>query len=112
MADFSFIRGDSCPLKFQITDSKDEPVLKDDISSLTLTCRKFNFKLSPVIFQKSIDDFTYNEDDGYYYFSFEPEDTRELRYGEYNFDIQAVFSDGYVKTLKSSFGLTAEDTIY
>ena len=41
-----------------------------------------------------------------------PEDTRSLKYGLYNFDIQATFTDGYVKSLKSSFQLTQEDTIF
>lgn len=112
MADFSFIRGDSFPIKFKITDSDGSPILKNGLSSLFLTCRKSNTKSSPILFQKKIEDFYYDEDDTFYYISFEPEDTRELKYGEYNFDIEATFTDGYVKTLKSSFEITAEDTIY
>lgn len=112
MADFSFIRGDSYPMKFQITDSEGNPVLKDSLTALTLTCRSNNFKLSPIVIQKQIDDFDYNNEDNYYYVSFLPIDTRSLNYGEYNFDIQATFTDGYIKTLKSSFEITQEDTIY
>lgn len=105
-----FIRGDSCPLKFQIKDVEENTVLKVDLKSLYLTCRKSNSRYSEVIFQKDIDDFDY--EDGYYFISIRPRDTRELPYDTYNFDIQATFTDGEVQTLKGEITLTDEDTIY
>lgn len=106
----SFIRGDSCPLKFQIRDVEEKIVLKEDLNSLYLTCRKSNSKYSEVIFQKDINDFGY--EDEYYFINIEPQDTRELPYDTYNFDIEATFRDGEVQTLKSEFVITDEDTIY
>lgn len=106
----SFIRGDSCPLKFQINDVKKNPVLKENLISLYLTCRKFNNQYSKILFQKEISDFDY--EDGYYFINIEPKDTRELPYDTYNFDIEATFNDGEVQTLKSEFTITDEDTIY
>lgn len=106
----SFIRGDSCPLKFQIRDVEDKTVLKEDLNSLYLTCRKYNSKYSETVFQKNIKDFNY--EDEYYFVNIEPEDTRELPYDTYNFDIEATFRDGEVQTLKSEFIITDEDTIY
>lgn len=105
-----FIRGDSCPLKFPILDVEENPVLKDGLISLFLTCRKNNTKYSEAIFQKNIDDFDY--EDGYYFINIEPQDTRELPYDTYNFDIEATFTDGEVQTLKGEFIITDEDTIY
>lgn len=105
-----FIRGDSCFLKFQILDVEESPVLKAELSSLFLTCRKLNNKNSEVIFQKDIDDFDY--EDEYYFVTIEPQDTQELPYDTYNFDIQATFTDGEVQTLKGEFTITDEDTIY
>ena len=105
-----FIRGDSCPLKFQIQDVEGNTVLKENLISLYLTCRKTNSKYSEKIFQKDINDFNYEND--YYFINIEPEDTRELPYDTYNFDIQATFNDGEVQTLKSEFTITDEDTIY
>lgn len=106
----SFIRGDSCPLKFQIRDVEGKTVLKEDLNSLHLTCRKSNSKYSKVIFEKNINDFGYENE--YYFINIEPQDTRELPYDTYNFDIQATFRDGEVQTLKSEFIITDEDTIY
>lgn len=106
----SFIRGDSCPLKFQINDVEKNPVLKENLISLYLTCRKFNNQYSKILFQKGISDFDY--EDGYYFINIEPKDTRELPYDTYNFDIEATFNDGEVQTLKSEFTITDEDTIY
>ena len=109
---FCFIRGDSFPMKFRIVDANDVSIDKTGLSSLFLTCRKKNTKLSQILFQKKIEDFIYDNEDGFYYIMINPEDTRSLKYGLYNFDIQATFTDGYVKSLKSSFQLTQEDTIF
>lgn len=106
----NFIRGDSCPLKFQIHDVEGNPVLKEDLIGLYLTCRKSNSKYSEIVFQKNINDFGFEND--FYFINIEPQDTRELPYDTYNFDIEATFGDGEVQTLKSEFTITDEDTIY
>ena len=106
----SFIRGDSCPLKFKIQDVEGSSVLKEDLNSLYLTCREANNKYSKIIFKKEIKDFDYEND--YYFINIEPKDTQELPYGTYNFDIQATFLDNEVQTLKGEFTITDEDTIY
>ena len=106
----NFIRGDSCPLKFKINDVEGISVLKTDLISLNLTCRKANSKYSEIVFEKNIDDFNYENE--YYFINIEPQDTQELPYDTYNFDIQATFSDGEVQTLKGEFTITDEDTIY
>ena len=108
----SFIRGDSCPLKFKILDLEENPVSKEGLKSLYLTCRKFNIKNSEIIFQKDISAFNYDDTTQYYFINIEPEDTRELPYDTYNFDIEASFIDGEVQTLKSNFTITDEDSIY
>lgn len=105
-----FIRGDSCPLKFQIMDTEEASVVKEDLTSLYFTCRKTNSKYSEILFQKDIDSFEYENE--YYFINIEPEDTRELPYDTYNFDIEATFNDGEVQTLKGDFTIMEEDTIY
>lgn len=42
-----------------------------------------------VIFQKTIDDMTFDED-GTYHFTIEPEDTENLIYGTYLYDIKVI----------------------
>lgn len=108
----SFIRGDSCPLKFQIHDIEGNSVSKTDLQSLFLTCRKSNNKNSKIIFQKEMNDFKYDDEEKYYFITIEPEDTQELPYDTYNFDIEAKFHDGEVQTIKSEFTITDEDTIH
>lgn len=105
-----FIRGDTCRFKFQIKYADDSIVKKDDIETLILTCRKYNSSKSPVLFSKNKDDFTYTDE--FYYCTIEPEDTQELAYGTYNFDIKCTLTDGYRKTFKGSFTITEEDTIH
>lgn len=105
-----FIRGDSQPFKFKITKQDGSNVNENDIKSLRLTCRKYNSKSSEILFNKNKEDFTFRED--YWHSEFKPEDTRELDYGIYNFDIECTLTDGTVKTLKSQFEITEEDTIY
>lgn len=105
-----FTRGDTLAFKFKINYKNGESVKIEDIEDLVLTCRKFNFKESPILFDKSKDDFRFEKD--YYHCVFMPEDTRELEYGKYNFDIQVTLKGGFIKTLKSEFTITEEDTIY
>jgi len=105
-----FIRGDSQPFKFRIIDNEEKNISSETIEKLILTCRKYNLQSSPVIFDKNKEDFTFEEN--YWHSEFKPEDTRELDYGIYNFDIECTLKDGTVKTLKSQFEITDEDTIY
>ena len=96
--------------KFKITKQGGENVDEKDIKTLTLTCRKYNSKSSTILFNKNKEDFIFK--DNYWHSEFKPEDTRELDYGIYNFDIECTLTDGTVKTLKSQFEITEEDTIY
>ena len=105
-----FIRGDTQPFKFKITDKDGKSISSENIKTLILTCRKYNLKSSAVLFDKNKEDFTFKDD--YWHSEFKPEDTRELDYGIYNFDIECTLKDGTVKTLKSQFEITDEDTIY
>lgn len=110
-ADFSFTRGDTLPLEFSLADGDGNNVAIDSLNSLILTCRKRNTLSSPIIFQKNIEDFEYDSEAKKYTVTIQPEDTRELMYGYYNFDIQVNYG-GVIETRKSSFSLTAEDTIF
>lgn len=108
----SFVRGDSQPLAFEITDENDDIVPFSMIDKIDITCRKRNEKESRILFHKDKRQVAYDNQNLCYIFSINPEDTRELSYGEYNFDIQVTFTDGIIQTLKSKFILTDEDTIY
>lgn len=110
-ADFRFTRGDTMALEFTLSDGEGHNIDIDSVNSITLTCRKRNNLESPIIFQKNKDDFVYDSTKKKYTVTIQPEDTRELSYGFYNYDIQVNYG-GVISTRKSSFRLTAEDTIY
>lgn len=110
MNELSFIRGDSFPFKFDVTNKDGVIMDKTQIKSMILTCRKHASEDSKILFTKNIDDFTF--EDEYYHGCFEPEDTQELNYGKYHFDIEVTSNSGYRKTLKSHFEITEETTIH
>lgn len=106
----SFIRGDTLPLKFKINYKDKNVVQLNDIATLTLTCRKYTNENSPILFKKDKEDFTLSDD--FYHVVIKPENTQNLDYGVYNFDIECVLNDGYTKTLKGEFKITDETTIH
>ena len=109
--ELEFTRGDSYPFYFSIKDKEGTTLTKEDIQTLTLTCRKYPDKNFPEIFSKNIEDFELGEDNCYHC-EFKPEDTQDLRYDTYYFDIEVVLKNGYTKTLFSSFKLTKECTFH
>lgn len=90
------IRGDTAKYKFQRLDANGNVILTaaDEIY--------FTVKETPtkekVVFQKTIDDMTLDED-GTYHFIIEPTNTNGLQYGNYVYDLEIIV-DG-VKTTVS-----------
>lgn len=108
--DIEFVRGDTFPFKFKLSYKDGNVIQKENIEAMVLTCRKYNEEVYPVLFQKSIDDFELKDE--YYHACFNPEDTENLDYGIYNFDIEITLKNGYRKSLVSSFRITQEATIH
>lgn len=96
------VRGDTSPVyKFQ---------RKNESGVITTKPRKMwiTFKGdccdSECVFQKTLDNgqITYNVTDNYYRFKILPEDTQDLKYGDYGFDIAIIDENGDRKTLKNN----------
>lgn len=108
--DFEFPRGDTCPVKFTITANGEEV----DLSLATeiyFTIKK-NYTTSTAILQKkkSTGGITVNGSEGSLVLTHN--DTKELSYGTYVYDIQIVSGD-YVKTgVLGTITLTNESTHY
>lgn len=102
----NFIRGDSFPFKFKINSKEGTLISKEDIDTLILTCREYPNKNSKALFTKDINDFL--NDKEYYHGIFKPEDTENLKYQTYYFDIEVTLKNNYRKTLYDSFTLTEE----
>lgn len=100
-------RGDTRSYCFQRKDANGN-VITDTPDSLYFTV-KTSFNIRAFVLQKTLEDMTMDED-GTYHFTIEPEDTENLDYGAYAFDIQ-VTQDGIVATIaKGRFILTEEAT--
>lgn len=101
------IRGDTKKYYFQRKD-KDGGVITEQPDSLYFTVKKTVFDKTPVL-QKTLEDMTVDEN-SVYHFTIEPEDTDNLEYKNYVYDIQVV-QDGVKTTIaKGSFIIEEEVT--
>ena len=107
----NFIRGDTFSFKFLLK-RKDELIpTKEDIKTLFITARKYPTKEAPIIFQKTLNDVEI-DNEGYCHGKFNPEDTEDLIYGSYFFDVVITLKNGYRKTRLFKFDLERETTIH
>ena len=82
-------RGDMKPVEFYISDidSEDTDI---EIDEIYFTVKK-GFIYNDIIFQKRLSTGEIEQKEGYTYsFVIEPEDTDNLKFGEYSFDIEIV----------------------
>ena len=103
------IRGDTGFYKFQRKNENGEPILlKADKMYFTV---KQNYNTSKILFQKTIDDITFDSE-GYYHLTINPSDTDNLDYGNYVYDIEVIQEDdNYKKTIsKGAFIVEKEVT--
>lgn len=107
----SFVRGDSFNFKVLLQQSDGSPLEEKDIDTAIVTCRKYPNEDSKIIFEKNADKMTFDSD-GYCHVEFLPEDTENLDYGTYYFDLEITLKNGYRKTRLWEFELTKETTIH
>lgn len=106
-----FTRGDTFPFKTLLRTAGGEPVKNEDIQTLFVTCKKEATEESEIIFQKTLENVKIDKD-GYCHIVFEPEDTENLLYETYYFDIEITLNSGYRKTRLYKFTLTEETTTH
>lgn len=106
--DIEFTRGDTQFFKFQIKDGEENPIQLTDGDKLYFTVKQ-NANSEDVLIQKKYpEDIQYS--DGYFNFVLNSEDTSNMAYGTYNYDIELKSGD-YVKTLgQGTITLTEEIT--
>lgn len=105
--DLEFTRGDTQILRFQLKDAEDNLIELTVSDNLYFTVKQ-NQNSEDVLIQKKFPtDIEYS--DGYYNIVISSEDTSDLAYGTYQYDIELKSGD-YVKTL--GFGtITLTDEI-
>lgn len=106
-----FVRGDTYPWKKDIHFIDGTPVPVNAIDTLFVTVRKKPQKQSPILFQKTLNDVTIDEQ-GYCHCVFNPEDTENLLYGPYYFDVEVTLKGGYRKSRLYQFNITKETSIH
>lgn len=99
MHTIEIIQGDTSPIyKFQRKDVNDN-VIKTLPQKMWATF-KTDHKTDKALFQKCLNDgIEYSVDDYFYRFSIKPEDTANLCYGTYGFDIAIIDENGNKITL-------------
>lgn len=94
--DLEFTRGDTQFLKFQLKDGLGNAI-SPSIEDIIYFTVKQNQNSSKVLIQKKYPD-NIEYQDGYFIFTLNSEDTSDLAYGTYQYDIELKSGD-YVKTL-------------
>ena len=96
--DLEFTRGDTKVFKFKLTDKNGELLTLTPADKIYLTVKK-DTNSKAVIFQKRIGNGIELKEDGYYYVTIYPDDTNELPYGQYGYDLEIKTGTGIVKNL-------------
>ena len=107
----SMPRGDLYTVRFQIYENETD-ITSIDFSQIYMTCKRTNKDRTP-LFQKSLTGGTIHKiSDGDYTFNIEPEDTNNLQFGEYSFDIELINdSNPRIKqTINGTLKLSEETT--
>lgn len=102
------IRGDSKAYKFQRKD-REGNILTDKPTTLFFTL-KTSFNTKDFVLQKTLDNM-YISEDGYWHFVLNPDDTEDLPYGKYCWDIQVV-QDGFKTTISRGFLVLSNESTW
>lgn len=103
-------RGDYRPLYFPLK-KKDGTILEIDVDEIYISCKKKTNNVSKLLFQKRLSKVDITKDNKGYHFAIMPEDTEELDYGDYVFDIEVYNESPLIKqTIVGKLNLTDEVT--
>lgn len=94
----NFTRGDTYMFKFKRKDYEDNDIMTI-ADKVTFSVKK-NYNAKNTLIKKTLEDGTisFTSDDGYYHVEILPNDTEDLKYGNYVCDIE-VEMNGKVKTI-------------
>ncbi len=110
MSDITLTRGDTAAFKFQRKDA-DGNVITTKAPKIFFTVKK-DWKDSSHLLQKTIADMSFDSEK-YYHFTITPEETDQLKFGRYVYDLEVIADEeGQVKTTvaKGAFTLLREAT--
>lgn len=103
------IRGDTKYLRFQ-RHYCDNEIITELPEKLYFTI-KFDSNIDDYLIQKTLNNgIEFNPRDNYYYITIEPEDTDNLPYGDYYYDIEVIKGEYKQTICRGEFSLTDEYT--
>lgn len=91
------IRNDSMTLSFKRIDAQGE-VITEEADKIFFTVKQNNIT-ETVVFQKTKQDMEFDTETGTYRFTILPEDTVNLPYGTYKYDLEVVNEPNYKRTI-------------
>lgn len=88
-------RGDQIPLNFKIKNNSGVYLKPSDLTEITMTCRLKPNKKSQILFQKKLSNntITYDEQEEKFVIPLLSEDTINLDYRDYGFDIEIIVGE-------------------
>ncbi len=107
--DIEFVRGDTQPLKFQVKDNNGNILKMDWYDELIFTIKK-NYNAKQALLQKKLSNGSIHYNNGYYFIILTHEDTANLKYGSYVYDIQLMSDDIVATLVLGTITLTEEVT--
>lgn len=108
--DLKFARGDQFPVRFKIKDKEGNYVDSEDIEDIIVTCRKFPDLESDMLFQKKLSNGFVEYLTDHFEFFILTEDTLNLEYGHYGYDIKIVTEDE-IQTFTGHIDVADEYTV-
>lgn len=107
--DMEFVRGDTCPITFSITDSQDN--ILDDLEGANIYFTvKVSYSEPSFLIQKTYNGGTITKDGDNYSLTILPTDTENLEYGRYVYDICVVSQDLKATIVRGTITLGNEAT--
>ena len=93
------IRGDTKYFKFQRKRKHDKEIIETLPEKLYFTI-KYSNNAEDFVIQKTLENgIEYNKNDKYYYIKIKPDDTDNLSYGKYYYDIEVIKENEYKQTI-------------
>jgi len=108
------VRGEEFPVEFTLKNEDNQNITPQELTDIIITCRKLPYSDSDVLFQKKLSDDEIEYSDGNYTFNILEEDTKDLEYGNYGYDIK-VIQEGLIDkfvgiiTIKEEYNCEYED---
>ena len=98
------VRGEEFPVEFSLQDESGTSIQAEEI---VVTCRKAPYKDSPILFQKKLSENEISYSDDKYTFDILEDDTKDLEYGIYGYDIKVSF-DGLIEKFVGDITINKE----